>query len=215
MLGIGAAAAGVASTAIAGAAQASTTPPTTPATVAAKAPGHATPLAKLTTVTPDAITYQLQQEWAWCSKCQGLFYPFNVTRGACPAGGVHGDQASYDYGMIWNVMGVTNNPKNPQPNWDWCGKCQGLFTLLHTPSHCPAGGGHDGTGSHPYSLFWGQPSDPPNGIQAGWNWCGKCQGLFFAGHGAGVCPAGGGHAAGSGSYDYDMIFAPGFSITFH
>jgi hypothetical protein len=38
-------------------------------------------------------------------------------------------------------------------------------------------------------------------MQNNWHWCNKCQGLFFAGHGAGICPAGGAHNAnGSGNY---------------
>lgn len=37
--------------------------------------------------------------------------------------------------------------------------------------------------------------------QSGWCWCKSCQGLFFAGAGAGVCPAGGAHdGSGSGTY---------------
>jgi hypothetical protein len=38
-------------------------------------------------------------------------------------------------------------------------------------------------------------------MQDNWRWCNKCQGLFFAGHGAGACPLGGGHdSTGSGDY---------------
>ncbi|MGA8842189.1 MAG: hypothetical protein WB511_01260 [Nitrososphaeraceae archaeon] len=36
--------------------------------------------------------------------------------------------------------------------------------------------------------------------QSNWRWYTKCQG-FFAGHGKGECPAGGGHD-GNGSSDY-------------
>jgi hypothetical protein len=46
--------------------------------------------------------------------------------------------------------------------------------------------------------------------QNNWRWCNKCQGLAYAGFGAGVCPAGAGHDhAGSG--DYSLISGlPGF-----
>lgn len=38
-------------------------------------------------------------------------------------------------------------------------------------------------------------------IQINWHWCNKCQGLYWAGHSLGVCPAGGNHAMdGSGDY---------------
>jgi hypothetical protein len=37
--------------------------------------------------------------------------------------------------------------------------------------------------------------------QSNWRWCHKCQGLYFAGNNAGVCPAGGTHDhTGSGNY---------------
>lgn len=41
--------------------------------------------------------------------------------------------------------------------------------------------------------------------QAGWRWCSWCQGLFFRGDAAGVCPAGGGHDD-SRSWNY-VLFA--------
>ena len=41
----------------------------------------------------------------------------------------------------------------------------------------------------------------------------KCQGLFFAGHGKGVCPAGGGHDdTGSGDYILSQNPMPGHRI---
>lgn len=53
----------------------------------------------------------------------------------------------------------SGNPAAPHPQpgtqtgWAFCGKCQGLF---YGPgvvdSHCPAGGPHDGTHSHSYTL---------------------------------------------------------------
>lgn len=48
---------------------------------------------------------------------------------------------------------------------------------------------------------------PTAGVQAGWRWCHKCQGLFYGPHdGASVCPAGGRHAAGV-SYDYGLAYS--------
>jgi hypothetical protein len=39
-------------------------------------------------------------------------------------------------------------------------------------------------------------------LQPSWNWCSKCQGLFYAGFSpnAGICPASGGHNFGAGFY---------------
>ena len=40
-----------------------------------------------------------------------------------------------------------------QSNWRWCYRCQGLyFAGSPTSGWCPAGGGHDYTGSGNYSL---------------------------------------------------------------
>jgi hypothetical protein len=40
-----------------------------------------------------------------------------------------------------------------EPNWKWCGKCQGLFFSGNgTEGKCPAGEGHDGSDSLNYHL---------------------------------------------------------------
>ena len=39
-----------------------------------------------------------------------------------------------------------------------------------------------------------------SGTQANWRYCRKCKGLFFAGNGRGVCPAGGQHNVGTANY---------------
>ena len=46
-------------------------------------------------------------------------------------------------------------------------------------------------------------------IQEGWRWCVKCEGMFYAGHGAGVCPKGGAHD-GSGSAHYKVMMNSAF-----
>ncbi len=89
-----------------------------------------------------------------------------------------------------------------QNNWRWCQKCQGLFfagTL--SLGVCPAGEGHDPTGSEDYTLNLGAAG---SGQQQSWRWCIKCQGLFYAGNTTtGTCPAGGGHNY-SGNLDYSL-----------
>ena len=46
-----------------------------------------------------------------------------------------------------------SSPYNePQHNWRWCRKCQGLFFAEMGRGVCPAGGGHDPTGSANYSI---------------------------------------------------------------
>jgi hypothetical protein len=47
-------------------------------------------------------------------------------------------------------------PATGQDNWRWCHKCQGLmYAGGPTSGFCPAGGGHDYTGSGDYSIVIG------------------------------------------------------------
>lgn len=45
----------------------------------------------------------------------------------------------------------------------------------------------------------------PANIQGNWRWCFKCQGFWYGGFSAGVCPGGGGHAQ-TGSGNYALVF---------
>lgn len=85
-----------------------------------------------------------------------------------------------------------------QDKWRWCCKCQVLFYSGLGQGVCPAGGGHDSTGSGQYlaNLSAGCSS------QNGWRWCSGCQSMFYGGT-ASVCPLGGSHNS-TGSGDYHM-----------
>jgi hypothetical protein len=90
-----------------------------------------------------------------------------------------------------------------QTNWRFCRKCCGLFFRGFGAGTCPAGGGHDSTGSLDYILWYNQP--PQDKVQRQWRFCQKCLGLFFDGFGAGSCPAGAGHDS-QGSYRYGLAY---------
>ena len=181
----GAAAVGLTSTSLVGTAQAASASVSPAPPVSLKAPN---------TPAPE------QWGWAWCSKCQGLFW--SSDRGVCPAGGSHGHQLSSDYGLYYNGAGA-----GYQDNWWWCHQCSGLFfgdEGLTFNGVCPAGGEHDGTFSSAYIVYLGGGSFP--GWQIGWRWCTQCQGMWWANRSAhgGICPYGGGMFAhtdsGSGAY---------------
>jgi hypothetical protein len=88
-----------------------------------------------------------QDNWRWCNKCQGLFWAGNPTSGACPTGGGHNHQGSFNYNLDDGAGGPL------QDNWRWCNKCQGLFWAGNpTSGACPTGGGHNHQGSGDYSL---------------------------------------------------------------
>lgn len=101
-----------------------------------------------------------QDQWRWCSKCQGMFFggsPYmGVKGGVCPASkSAHTKDGSGNY-----TIGVDFPPGTfGQKSWRWCNKCQGLYfggaPSAGIPSGCcPAGGAHDPTGSGDYELVW-------------------------------------------------------------
>jgi hypothetical protein len=77
-------------------------------------------------------------------------------------------------------------------------------------SNCPAGGQHDSKGSNNYGLYFVENVESedtgPEGTQGNWAWCGKCQGLYTTEHNAGICPEGGEHEMGGGSYNYFLAY---------
>ena len=130
-----------------------------------------------------------QDNWRWCSKCQGLAFGGNPSPGACPAGGTHDHAESGNYRLLQNSWLTPG-----QDNWRWCSKCQGLvFGGNPSPGACPAGGTHDHAESENYALIQNSPGSIPL-TQDNWRWCSKCQGLAFGGNPSpGACPAGGTH----------------------
>jgi hypothetical protein len=135
----------------------------------------------------------LQNNWRWCNKCQGLGYGGNVSPGPCPASGSHSYVGSSDYSLLHDLAGSAG-----QDNWRWCKNCQGLAYGGNPNSRCPAGGAHDLSASYNYLLLHDANITD---AQSNWRWCSKCQGLAFAGNSQGVCPAGGAHMfTQSGNY---------------
>ncbi len=143
-------------------------------------------------VTQPLTDATMQNNWRWCSKCQGLFFA-GSNRGVCPAGGTHTLSGSGNYSLAINQVDGAG-----QHNWRWCKKCQGLFFAGNSSGACPQGGSHDQSGSGDYTLL---SNTSGAAGQHNWRWCKKCQGLFFAGNSSGVCPQGGSHdQSGSGDY---------------
>jgi hypothetical protein len=94
------------------------------------------------------IPMDVESNWRWCYRCQGMFFGGNATFGACPApgGGPHSDIASGNYTL-------TQGSGSGESDWRWCDRCQGLwFAGNGTSGVCPAGGGHSDSGSGNYFL---------------------------------------------------------------
>ncbi|WP_342380122.1 M57 family metalloprotease [Myxococcus stipitatus] len=139
----------------------------------------------------------VQDNWRWCSKCQGLFYGGNPGS-RCPAGGAHLNSGSGNYYIAHSITPTTGW----QGGWRWCNKCQGMFYGGNPGSVCPSGGAHDGSTSGDYHLHHSAGAAPD--LQSNWRWCNKCQGLFFGGNPGSVCPSGGAHT-GAVSGNYSLI----------
>ncbi len=97
-----------------------------------------------------------EHNWRWCHLCSGLFFAGNATTGWCPApaAGGHNYRPSGDYSVLQTtglaLIGF-------EPNWRWCHRCQGLFLAANrTSGCCPAGGGHDYTGSAEYLVRYSE-----------------------------------------------------------
>ena len=88
-----------------------------------------------------------QTDWAFCTRCNGLFFSGNNTLGVCPAGGGghHNGTASTNYTLATSG--------GLQSDWKWCKNCQGLFFPgNNTSGVCPAAAGGHNAGSGSYSL---------------------------------------------------------------
>ena len=132
---------------------------------------------------------EIQQNWRWCHKCQGLFYKPNGV-GVCKAGpGGHSSTGSANYTLSVDVSPVnaSGTPQSAVPpkatgwqgGWRYCSKCGLLWMGLNSGSDCPKGGNHSSSGSGNYYLSINNTASNSGLGQVGWKWCNKCQGLWM------------------------------------
>jgi hypothetical protein len=170
-----------------------------------------------------------QPDWRFCGKCHGLFWaPEGTSAGTvCPAGDEHAvPPGSWNFVLPSREQGAAD--PSGQPGWRFCGKCHGLAFCPDDIGHgtvCPAGNprnadlvawtddvtvtpsaavGHQPIGLHFVLPNFQQGATPEQG-QPDWRFCGKCQGLFWAGQGdvsGSVCPVGGQHLIPDGSWTF-------------
>ncbi|MGJ4786906.1 hypothetical protein [Leptospira koniambonensis] len=155
-----------------------------------------------------------QSNWAWCHKCNGLFY-----RGAdqpnsiCPRDNKpHEAILSGNY-VIPYLSNGQPTPSGYQDHWHWCRNCQAIwYDSPGSPNVCPNGGTHNATGSASYVL--GVTSTSPNSQQDGWRWCNQCGALHYGPYvSQSMCPATHGNHSTSGSGNYYVDFQPNQMIT--
>ena len=98
-----------------------------------------------------------EHNWRWCHLCSGLFFAGNPTTGWCPApaAGGHTYDPSGDYSLL-QPSAVSSSDFTY--SWWRCHRCQGLVSAGNfTSGCCPAGGGHDYTGSEEYVIRYDVP----------------------------------------------------------
>ncbi|MFI7600326.1 hypothetical protein [Actinoplanes sp. NPDC049681] len=91
-----------------------------------------------------------QAGWRWCNRCYCLWYGGSASDGRCHNGGVHNRNTSGDYRVAYGTP-----PSGEQPGWRWCNKCYCLAYSGNGTGYCPAGAGHDFSGSGAYYLPYG------------------------------------------------------------
>ena len=131
-----------------------------------------------------------QPDWKRCSKCFGLFWSL-TSKGGCPCGDAHDGSSS---GLYFLPASGALNSLPPsgidgQAGWKYCTQCQGLFYGGNNLGVCPVPQGHILTpGTENYVLLQTGSAQAGSTEQPGWNWCNKCQGLFYPGQGV-WCPS--------------------------
>jgi hypothetical protein len=134
-------------------------------------------------------------KWRFCVECAGLFWngDFLVQPAddRCPKTGDRHVAAGFDFALSHGLSETAER----QGGWRHCGRCAALFRSGPDGAPagtCPHGGAHAPgiapTGSPPppdFVLAHGGSEDAHR--QANWRLCGKCQGLFWAGHPTGGC----------------------------
>ncbi|MFD8974900.1 hypothetical protein [Streptomyces sp. NPDC059593] len=158
-------------------------------------------------------------QWRYCVKCAGLFWTggFLVENqdNRCPKDDLPHERMGLDFALQHDIAENAHR----QAHWLHCGKCAALFwdgpDGDRRSGVCPRNGTHEagsataapGPDVYDFVLPHDIPADAHS--QAGWRFCGKCNGLFWSGHpSGGTCPkGGGGHQAGAGpaAPGYDFV----------
>jgi CubicO group peptidase (beta-lactamase class C family) len=124
---------------------------------------------------------------------EGLYRGFKGGLLQTSQSGLYYEGDGISYVIVWNGLHTKGDlTLDPGEGGEWYPK----FTKVVDAARAQLASSTD--------LFpsFGMPSLPRT--QANWRWCKKCQGLFFAGHNLGACPAGGTHVT-AGSGDYHLI----------
>jgi hypothetical protein len=155
-----------------------------------------------------ARAFTIQDDWRWCIHCSGLWWAGTADNGLqptrlgnCPYEGAGLPHTFSGTGGTNYTLESTDSPASDiQNGWRWCENCYVLFWGNGQPQNgiCPVGGPHIASGSI-YDMYHGSSALSRADSQGGWDWCGKCQELYWGNgdNAGGICPDGGPHTPGS------------------
>ncbi len=154
--------------------------------------------------TGETIT---QQGWRRCKRCQILFFALDEDGGLgiCPAGGSH-----EPYRTLYSVQMGRGKPGVRQAGWSWCMHCMALYARVGGDMGvCP--GARSPTDKGHVNFSGGYAAlldDGGEDREAGWRWCSKCMGMFYAAGNGGICPDDHAPHNGSASLAYAQLIEP-------
>lgn len=154
-----------------------------------------------------------QDNWRWCSRCQGLWFAGNSYQGRCLTGS---SEAHLYWGSGNYALESASDFPEGQSNWRFCRKCAGIFYAGNVTSegrlflgHCPAGGSHDPSASGDYAIGSRLGPTTAGTPQDNWRYCRNCALMFYAGNSNGRCSAPGRPVHDpSASGDYKLAWGP-------
>jgi hypothetical protein len=157
-------------------------------------------------------------QWRFCVKCAGLFWTGVFLVAAeddlCPKDGRRHEPMGLDFTVDHSIAETAGR----QGNWRHCRRCAGMFWDGDGDERagvCPRGGVHEAgsataaPSSRRYAFVLTHSIAGDDHHQTNWRFCGKCTGLFWAGHPTGgVCPSDhSAHRAGAGPHASGFDFA--------
>jgi hypothetical protein len=140
-----------------------------------------------------------------CKKCQTLYNDDSSSKGFCPADGRHHERGGFNYQLTFGI-----HTSDAQSGWRRCKRCEAIFFNGEEKGRCPA----DVNARDPHTPDMARDLSVPHGrpetdhVQAGWEFCTKCNVLFFARSteaNMDHCTAGGEHVLHPDAFHFTLV----------
>ncbi|HEX6665826.1 MAG TPA: hypothetical protein VF081_04465 [Solirubrobacterales bacterium] len=139
-----------------------------------------------------------------CKKCQTLYRDSSSSKGFCPADGGTHERSGLNYQLTFGIP-----TSDAQPAWRRCTKCEAIYFSGDRKGRCAADPNaqahHTPDDSRDLSIPHGRPETEH--VQAGWEFCTKCNVLFYSRStepNMNHCTGGGEHAAHPDAFHFTL-----------